>query len=70
MDDTPAPRAKPGRKPSGVHRQALNLRLEVDVVRQLKIHALLSESTASDIVAKLVREHLRVFSLAEAKETP
>jgi hypothetical protein len=55
---------KRGRKKSSEPKVALNLRLDQDVHTQLKVHALLSKSTASDIVAELVRKHLRVYTVS------
>jgi hypothetical protein len=56
--------SKRGRKKAGEPKVALNLRLDQDIHTQLKVHALLSKSTASDIVAELVRKHLRVYTVS------
>ena len=56
--------SKKSRKKAGEPKVALNLRLDQDVHTQLKVHALLSKSTASDIVAELVRKYLRVYTVS------
>jgi hypothetical protein len=63
-DEAVASGKKRGRKKAGEPKVALNLRLDQDVHTQLKVHALLSKSTASDIVADLVRKHLRVYTVS------
>jgi hypothetical protein len=61
----------PGRPESQPAKQALNLRLDPDVVKQLRLHSVESDRCASDIVADLVRKHLARFELVEAPvETP
>ena len=63
-DEAGASGKKRGRKKASEPKVALNLRLDQDVHTQLKVHALLSKSTASDIVADLVRKHLRVYTVS------
>lgn len=60
---TDGSRAKPGRKPDGTRKIALNLRLDPEIHKQLKLHALLADSTASEIVTSLVRQHLKVYTV-------
>jgi hypothetical protein len=52
------------RKPS---KQALNLKLDVQVIYLLKRHALDIGRTVSDVVAEWVREHIET---KEIKESP
>lgn len=54
---------KKGGRKGNTPKVALNLRLDEDVHTQLKVHALLSKSTASDVVSELVRKHLKVYTV-------
>lgn len=56
-------RAKPGRKPRDVPRITLNLRIDPEIHRQLRVHALISNSTASDIVSGLIRKHVPIYDI-------
>jgi hypothetical protein len=61
--------SKKGRKKAAEPKVALNLKLDQEVHTQLKVHALLSKSTASDIVSELVRKHLRVYTVSGPEST-
>lgn len=58
---------KPGCPPAKVRKSAFNLRVDDDVIRRIKLHALLGDRTASDVVAWLVREHLPDVAVVEQR---
>jgi hypothetical protein len=47
-----------GRPAGDPHRAALNLRLDPGTIRRLKLHALIKDTTCSEVVIALVRDHL------------
>jgi hypothetical protein len=62
-DDARVTEAKKRGRPAEGRKIALNLRLDPEIHQQVKVHALLTNSTASEIVSELVRKHLKVYTI-------
>jgi hypothetical protein len=62
-----APKGKPSRKPkpkpATTGKRSLNLSLPVEDYERLAIHAMRSDTTISDLVSRLAREHCREYHI-------
>lgn len=58
---TKARRPKPADRPTG--KRSLNLSLPLDDYERLAVHALRQDTTISDLVCRLAREHLREYHI-------
>jgi len=58
---TKARKGKPADRPIG--KRSLNLSLPLDDYERLAVHALRLDTTISELVCKLAREHLREFHI-------
>lgn len=70
IESPPAPKSKPARKgkvkaaDAAKGKRSLNLSLPYEDYERLAVHALREDTTISELVCKLAREHLRDYHIS------